>query len=245
MPARLAKRLLQPLLNRVTLLVEPVGGMPLWASGMRALKHRGFEPRTVFDIGVAYGTPELYAAFPGARFCLVDPTREALPYMEAIAKRLDAAIFNLALGERDGTMEIEIRLDDIQGATFFKEIGPLGPTERYRVPVRRFDSVFADFARPALCKIDVQGAELMVMRGMGTRLDELDVLIVETSTIATLAGGPEAAEVLSFLQRRGFVIFDVLRMLRRPLDHALAQLDLLFVKEDSPLRADHRWCAEA
>lgn len=28
------------------------------------LKRLGFRPRTVVDVGVAYGTPELYEAFP-------------------------------------------------------------------------------------------------------------------------------------------------------------------------------------
>jgi hypothetical protein len=31
-------------------------------------------------------------------------------------------------------------------------------------------------------------------------------------------------------------------MVRRPLDGATAQLDLLFVPQNSPMRADRRWC---
>ena len=58
---------------------------------------------------------------------------------------------------------------------------------RYDVPVRRFDQVIEHFARPALAKIDAQGAEVMVLSGRGERLSELDAIIVETSTIATRA----------------------------------------------------------
>jgi FkbM family methyltransferase len=241
MTAQLAKRLLRPLLGAATPLLQPAGSLALWAAGMRNLRRRGFAPRTVFDVGVAVGTPELYEAFPHARFLLIDPTPQSLPHMAQIARRFDAEIFNLALGEADGEMEIEVRLDDIKGATFFEEIGPLGPTERFLVPVRRFDKLFVEFAHPALCKIDVQGAELMVLRGMGERIHELDALIVEVSTIATVAGGPEAFDVIAFLKERGFVMFELLGMSRRPLDQALAQLDILFVNERSPFRADHRW----
>jgi len=49
--------------------------------------------------------------------------------------------------------------------------------------------------RPSLCKIDVQGAELMVLDGMTRRLGDTDALVVETGTIATVQGGAEAAAV--------------------------------------------------
>jgi FkbM family methyltransferase len=241
MTAQLAKRPLRPLLGAATPLLQPASSLAMWGAGMRNLRQRGFAPRTVFDVGVATGTPELYEAFPQARLFLVDPTPQSLPHMAQIARRRDVEIFNLALGESDGEMEIEVRLDDIKGATFFEEIGPLGPTERCLLPVRRFDTVFVEFARPALCKIDVQGAEFMVLRGMGERIHDLDALIVEVSTIATVAGGPEAFDIIAFLKERGFVMFDLLGMSRRPLDQALAQLDILFVKETSTFRADHRW----
>jgi FkbM family methyltransferase len=199
----------------------------------------------VFDIGVAQGTPELYAVFPDAHYYLVDPTRESLPYMERIARQLDARILNVALGDAEGELEIGVRTDDIGGSTFYEEIGPLGPTRRYPVPVRRFDQAIDGFERPALCKIDVQGSEMSVLRGMGKRIHDVDAILIEASVIATIRDGPEIAEVVSYLRQQGFVVYDVLGGGRRPLDSALAQLDLLFVKEDSPLRSDHRWSATA
>jgi len=76
---------------------------------------------------------------------------------------------------------------------------------------------------------------------MGARIDEFDAFLIEMSTIATIKNGPEADEVIAFLNERGFVIYDVLSLNRRPLDSALAQLDVLFVKRNSSLRSDHRW----
>jgi FkbM family methyltransferase len=216
----------------------------LWTTGLDTLKALGFSPRTVFDIGVAAGTQDLYDAFPTAEFFLVDPTRESRPHMERIARRLNARVFNLALGNAEGEQEIEVRLDDIQGATFFKEFGSLGMTERYRVSVKRFDGTFPEFARPALCKIDVQGSELNVLHGIGARIDEIDAFIVEVSTIPTLQDGPDAFDIIAFFKQRRFAIFDLLGATRRPVDNALAQIDLLFVKEDSGLRADRRWRAD-
>ena len=107
--------------------------------------------------------------------------------------------------------------------------------------MRRFDSLIDEIARPSLCKIDVQGAELMVLEGMTGRLDSIDALIVETSTIASLKGGPEVHDIVHFMHDHGFVVADIVGMARRPLDGATAQLDVLFLPDGSPIRRDRRW----
>lgn len=235
---------LRPYLGSFWQRMQHVGSVAMWVSGTNTLKTMGFVPRTIFDVGVAAGTPDLYDAFPKARFYLVDPTRQSLPHMRRIARELDAEVCPFALGDRDGEMTIEDRPDDINGASFFRDVGPLASVERYPVPVRRFDTAFDRFERPALCKIDVQGAELMVLQGMGERIGDIDLFVVETSVLSTMEGSPEAFEVIRFMKEKGFVIFDVLGFTRRPLDNALGTVDLVFVKEKSPLRADRRWRAD-
>jgi hypothetical protein len=47
------------------------------------------------------------------------------------------------------------------------------------------------------------------------------------------------------MQAHGFVVADILGLKRRPLDGATAQLDLLFLPEVAPLRADRRWAGDA
>lgn len=215
--------------------------LPDWPIALRQLKRRGFHPRTIFDIGVADGTPDLYAAFPDAEYYLIDPTLESLPHMQRIAGRLNATILNMALGDRDAELTISVRPDDIAGSSFYEEVGPLASVKHYTVPVRRFDHVVNGFSRPALCKIDVQGAELSVLRGIGERIHDLDVIIVETSVIATVKNGPEVIDVIDYMKQQNFVLYDTLGGTRRPLDNALAQVDLLFVKANSPFRADRRW----
>jgi hypothetical protein len=48
-------------------------------------------------------------------------------------------------------------------------------------------------------------------------------------------------DIVHFMHDHGFVVADIVGMTRRPLDGATAQLDVLFVPNDSPLRRDRRW----
>lgn len=213
-----------------------------WRRSLCSLRHRGFHPMTVFDVGVGFGTWALYRAFPDALYHLIEPAPESQAYMEMLARRLRCHIHPVALGDRDGEAKLEIRAD-IQGSTLLEEIGPRAALRVDRVPMRRFDTLFAEFDRPALCKIDVQGAELTVLQGMTAKMAQIDALIVETSTLATVKGGAEVHAIVQFMHDHGFSLADVIGLKHRPLDDATAQLDLMFVPEQSCLRADRRWAS--
>lgn len=208
------------------------------------LKAKGFYPSTVFDIGVAYGTPDLYYGFNQAKFHLIDPLPQSLPYMKSWAATISADIHNVAIGEIEKNLEIEVR-EDIGKSTFFRELGNNTLSiSRIIVPVKRFDKIFSgsDVSDKTLAKIDVQGAELQVLRSMGNLLESIDVFIIEVSSIVTLDGGAaHMFEVIDFLRPRGYTIFDICGIGRRSLDNAMAQLDLVFIKQDSELLKDRRW----
>ena len=222
-----------------------LSGLPSWARTMGVLKHHGFSPATVFDIGVGYGTFPLYRAFPDAFYHLIDPARESLAYMRRLSRRLRCEVHTVALGDHDGEAALEVRAD-IQESTLLEEVGPRRVRRVDRVRLRRFDALFSGpIGRPALCKIDVQGAELMVLAGMSGRLADIDALVIETSTIATVKGGAEVESVIRYLGERGFVLADIIGLRRRPLDNATAQLDMLFVPKEAAPRNDRRWAATA
>jgi len=206
------------------------------------MKTYDMRPRTIFDIGVAYGTPDLYKEFPEAKYFLIDPLRESLPHMQKIAEKLNAEIHNVALGEAEADLEIHVH-ENIGGSTVYPEQGVPGSPEiaRYSVPVQRLDSLVSDFDRPALCKIDVQGAELSVLKGMSSILSSIDVFIVEVNTIETLKGAPLLADIVAYMDSHDFVVYELMMIGRRPLDEATSQLDLAFVHKESQFLANKKW----
>ncbi len=235
-----SKRVLNRVLAKVGHRIDFDSIIPQFDRLVAHLDRAGLSPVTVFDIGVADGTPWIYKAYPAAKYFLIDPTPQSLPSMRFWARRLNAEVFNVALGNIEGRVKLKVRPDH-SGSSIFDEVGEAEILHELEVPMRRFDVLFGKFERPALAKIDVQGAELLVLEGMGGRLKELDCIIVETSLIATLREGPEFADVMDLMRDNNFVLFDITAILRRPLDQALAQIDAVFVPDDSRLRSDHRW----
>lgn len=238
-----AKYKVRTIAAKLGLSIGKFADAPSWEYAFSQLDKAGLRPRTVFDIGVARGTPWLYSAFPDATYHLIDPTRESLKFMESIAKKYKAHVHNVALGDRETQMEIAIAADHIGSSSFFEDVGAARVAARYSVPVRTFAQVVGNYERPALAKIDVQGAEMLVLQGMVEHLDNIDAVIIEVSTIATAHGIPEMAEVIDFFAKQDWCVADIVSISRRPLDGALAQVDLLFVPNNSPLRTDKRWAA--
>ena len=235
------KKFIQKFLGTFSLTLANLHRVPDWNQSFEILRHYSLIPKTVFDIGVANGTPNLYAAFPDAYYHLFDPTRESIQHMEQIAKRHMATIYTVGLAVREGEAEIAVRAE-IGGSSMLTEVGRAEITDRYKVPLNRFDALIpAGIERPALAKIDVQGAEIGVLRGMEGRLGELDAILIETSLIATLIDGPEFRDVFRFFDRHDWVLADIPGLVRRPLDGGVAQIDALFVPATSPIRADKRW----
>jgi FkbM family methyltransferase len=222
--------------------IVPVASSVRFGPALKRLKALGLHPATVFDVGVAYGTPDIYHEFRDAKYHLIDPVPQTLPYMQRWATKLNASIHNIGLGEADAVMPIDV-WEEIDGSTFFKEVGQGPDYHSVLVPVKRFDSVFSakDMVRPCMLKIDVQGAELSVLKGVGELIKDIDLMIVETRLINTQVGGAHLFEVLDYLRSYNFTIYDVCGTSRRSLDNALTEIDVVFCPADSFLLKDKRW----
>ena len=201
------------------------------------LKALGFEVRTVIDVGIAFGTAPIYDAFPRARYFLVEPVAECRPVLEKLKHRLNAEYFLVAAGAENRDVSLNVH-DDISGSSLYPQVeGKALDGEARLTPMRRLDSLLPEqLEHPVFLKIDTQGAELEVLKGLGSRIGEIDLLIVETTMMPVRLGIPQFADIVRFCDDAGFAAYDVLEGFTRALDGALAQIDLAFVRKDSPLR---------
>jgi FkbM family methyltransferase len=185
------------------------------------------------------GTHSIYEAFPRARYFLVEPVAECRPVLEQLTQRLDAEYFLVAAGDRNEDVTFNVH-GDISGSSLFAQVeGPALDGEARRVPMRRLDSLLpAALARPVLLKLDTQGAEISALQGLGNRLQEIDLMIIEASMMPMRVGIPEFADLVGYCDKAGFAVYDILEGHNRALDRALAQVDLVFVRKDSELRKE-------
>jgi len=205
----------------------------------------GIAPRTVVDVGVAAGTPELYAAFPGAALVLVEPMREWEAALRGVvaARPGGGEVVIAAAGPAAGERELHVHRVPACSSLVGSRVGDDAGLERRTVPVVRLDDVVdpARFPGPHVVKVDVEGGELDVLRGAVAVLEQTEMVLLETSLFALNAGAPQLADVVCWMRDHGWAPYDVFGGHLRPLDGALAQLDLAFVRRDGPARRDHRY----
>jgi FkbM family methyltransferase len=209
---------------------------------LRQLVKLGFRPRTVIDVGVAFETRELYEEFREAKILLVEPLAEFEPFLKKICSEFQAQYVLAAAGEKTGTTALNVHKNQLDSSSLFREIeGVEVDGEPREVPLVTIDEVCAQrgLAGPFLLKVDVQGAELRVLSGAAKTLEQSEVVILEVTLFGTMIGGPQLADVVTYMRERGFVVYDLWGMLYRPLDGALAQVDMEFVRGDSALRKEH------
>jgi len=64
---------------------------------------------------------------------------------------------------------------------------------------------------------------------------------MEVSLIEINEGAPLGADIVEFMSRTDYRLYDICSFMRRPYDDALWQIDALFVHEESALVASQRW----
>jgi FkbM family methyltransferase len=204
------------------------------------------EIASVIDVGAAYGdfAIECRPLFPNAQCLLVEPLEEYGSHLQrALATIGNAELVIAALGAHDGETTLNVHADWVGSSTYVEAEEPgVNGTPR-TVRMATLDGLIAqrDLPGPYLLKIDVQGAELDVLAGASVTLSKAAYVLLEVSFFRFFGNGPQLGEVVAFMHARGFVAYDLANPHYRPMDGALAQVDLAFVPDASPLRARHAY----
>ncbi len=217
--------------------------IPELKQSLYRLKEKGFKPDVIFDIGAyrgEFGKTVLDFWFNSEIYCF-EPQSEAVQELKSWSSNMkNVHIIETLLGE-----------SDIENAILFKAetaSSVLEEHEDQQFPkiecnMRSLFSLIQEntVPVPSLLKIDTQGYEYQILKGLGNYLDGVEVILAELNLIDIHKNVVLFPDVVSFLNEHGFVPFDITELHRRPLDQALFQVDMLFVKADSKYRNDKRW----
>ena len=201
---------------------------------MIMMVENGVPMRTFIDVGAADGTfglTVLDAISPGLKVVNLEAQATYEPSLRTIAAVLGHPYRIGAISDRDGEIAVRRPAHEywLSTATHMGA-GATGP-ESMVLPCRRLDSVRDELAieGPIFIKMDVEGAELDVLRGAEATLADTCGLLIECPV--RNAGGPQFIDIYGFLAARGFSLFDMVRMSHRGSDATLYQFYAVFVAE--------------
>lgn len=139
-----------------------------------------------------------------------------------------------------GTLTINIT-PDLFGSSIMKSKEPYLEFKTREVSAVMIDDL-ADELRlrgPFVLKVDAQASELLVLSGAMRTIDKSEVIILEVPLFQFVEAGPQFFDVVFFLKQKGFVVYDIVGHKYRPADGALAEVDIVFVKENGIFRTSH------
>jgi hypothetical protein len=127
------------------------------------------------------------------------------------------------------------------GSSIYPENTSL-PRRQVTLRTETLDAITArhsSLAAPYLLKLDVQGAELDVLRGGVETVKGAEFVMLEASVLNYNIGAPGWRDLTDFMENAGFLLHDIANLLRLP-GGDLCQLDVIFVRNGSAFQPSGR-----
>ncbi|MBI4967739.1 MAG: FkbM family methyltransferase [Rhodospirillales bacterium] len=229
------------LMGRISL----IEGRNDMAAGLRRLAGLGLAPAHILDIGAYEGwwAGLARSIFPQAHILMIEAQESKGAILEAEAARLGNAHLRVALLGPESGRPVRLHIPDTPygstGTSLYPERSDFARRTEERVQTRLDDLVKGEPPYD-LIKLDVQGAERDVLEGGPNTLATAKAVIVEVSMLAYNQGAPLMAEIVRYLDERGFQMLDFVDP-RRGKGGILYQADAIFLSRASALVPDRVW----
>lgn len=181
---------------------------------LRAMKDvADIEPKVIYDIGasVLHWTHAAKEVWPDAKYVAFEALESCRFLYEE--EGLDHSIVLLSNPNAENKEVFFFYNDDHPGGSSYYQENALfnGRPDLYQAQILQtftLDHIVAirKFPKPDLIKMDIQGAELDVLKGSTETIKSCEHLILELQNVEYNMGAPLADEVISYLDSIGFVL---------------------------------------
>ncbi len=202
------------------------------------LKNRGFNFKNIVDIGACQGvwSQMVHAVFPEADILMVEANENNRAKLQASGH--DFEITLLGDENKDG---VTFYLGDIastEGCSMYREQTSYF-FEEITLPLKKLDTLLEERGLHDktldLIKIDVQGAEIDVLKGATQTLAKGPFVLLETQVLEYNKGAPMLADVIAYMASIGYQPCDMFEMHYLPNTQMLNQVDVLFAPQGHPV----------
>jgi FkbM family methyltransferase len=212
---------------------------------LQRLSRVGFRPKATVDIGANHGdwSRMCRRVFPDTRILAIEPQVRCEASLRKMASEVGGVtIVQTLLGAR-ATAAVPFYVHEFSGISSVLREPEAPAVDAVPTDMVTLDDLIAteEFPQPQLIKLDVQGYELEVLRGGSQALARAEAVLMEVNLLPIYEGAPLMHETVAFMTDNGFRAYDFCSAMRRPLDDALFQTDMIFVRQDSPIIASKRW----
>lgn len=221
-------------------------GVPEIAFALERLLKIGFYPKQIFDVGAYKGdfALECLRVWPNSKIACFEPQESCVKHLNQLRSLYSSIrVFPGLVGSE--SREMVVFHEAATASSILEEhILQKFPVKYYSMKTLN-EIISNEFqgCSPEFLKLDVQGYELEILKGMEKNLANIHVILMEINLIDIHKDVPLLSDVVMWLKERGWLAYDICSLIRRPLDHALWQADFIFVPVASPFRIDKRWKA--
>lgn len=214
---------------------------------LKKLKQRGYYPKYIFDVGSAGGhwSGNVIPMFPDTEYYLFEPLADIdKKYIASNKRLLDKYQWHLkclALGEED--KEINFYKHDFAHSSTGITLNSNDSFEIIKRPCMRLDTFINKYKleAPSLVKMDTQGCELDIIKGLGKYLEEVEILIIETwLSRGYRPNTPLIHELMNYLAKYGIYMYEVAGDYRPETGDLISQ-DFFFVNKKSDIARGYRF----
>jgi FkbM family methyltransferase len=201
------------------------------------LKKLGYNPAAIIDVGAYEGEWTYYTSlvFNNATFLMVEPQENKESILKAVAAKNKQVMYAKALvGKANNAEQVFYEMET--GSSIYAEQTNVQRVEK-KYKMQTLDELVAqyDVDGEIFLKLDVQGAELDVLTGAEKILERTSFVLLESSLLNYNANAPLFAEIIAYMDKRDFVLFDICDQ-RRMAGNTLFQVDLIFTRSNSAIR---------
>lgn len=218
-------------------------GVPDMFFSLERLNSLSFKPQQIIDVGAYEGewTKSCMQVFPGASYIMFEAMQQKRSKLKEISEANSNVTFEIALLAQADNKELYFTELETASSVLEEVVNKQNRTKRKSITLNTVLK-HKGISKVDLIKLDVQGYEAEVLKGFNEYLPTTEVIISEVSLLDLHERVPLIRDMINYMYEYNFVVYDICSVsTRRPLDKALWQTDLLFVKESSRFRSDKRY----